>query len=113
MRFFEGEFDEAEDVFSAFLCDEADREGVDILYAEYENGGYDGTAFVIFLKNGELFEVNASHCSCHGLGDQWYPEETSWEDLQFRHNSIEDPNLCALIEAELARSFFYEDSIRL
>lgn len=55
-----------------------------ILFASYADGGYDGDATVVFERDGKLFEVNGSHCSCYGLEDQWIPEETSWEAMALR-----------------------------
>lgn len=59
-------------------------EGATILLASYTYENYSGAAFVLFEKDGTLFEVNGSHCSCYGLEDQWEPEETSEEALLAR-----------------------------
>jgi hypothetical protein len=67
-------------------------EGVEILLASYTAANYEGYAFVLFRKDCKLYEVNGSHCSCHGLnaesyagGDtQWQPEETTIEALEHR-----------------------------
>lgn len=56
-------------------------EGANILFASYGGGGYDGSAFVLFEKEGKLFEVGAGHCSCYGLEGMWDPEETCWEEI--------------------------------
>jgi hypothetical protein len=61
-----------------------------ILFALYDGGDYDGSAFVLFERDGELFEVNGSHCSCYGLEDQWKPERTSWQALVDRHLYTEE-----------------------
>ena len=58
--------------------------GVNVLLASYVAGNYDGDAFVLFEKDGKLYEINASHCSCHGLKGQWEPEETSVPALRKR-----------------------------
>lgn len=51
-----------------------------ILYAYYTYEDYSGSATVIFIKDGRLFEVHGSHCSCYGLDDGgWRPEETTVE----------------------------------
>ena len=57
-----------------------------LLLASYDNGGYDGSAWVLYQdqKENKLFEVNGSHCSCHGLEGQWEPEETSVASLAAR-----------------------------
>jgi hypothetical protein len=56
-----------------------------IVGAFYGGGSYDGQALVIFTRDGEWFEVNAGHCSCYGLEDQWEPEKTSIDALKSRH----------------------------
>ncbi len=43
-----------------------------------------GEAFVLFRKDGKLFEVNGNHCSRYGLDEQWQPEETTIEALEHR-----------------------------
>lgn len=58
--------------------------GVDILLSYYEYIDYSGDAFVLFKKDGELYEVNGGHCSCFGLEGQWEPEKTSIEALRSR-----------------------------
>lgn len=61
-----------------------DYEEVNILFASYTYVCYDGSAFVLFEKDGKLYEVNGSHCSCYGLEGQWEPEETSLESIEYR-----------------------------
>ena len=63
---------------------------VEILLASYGAPSYEGHAFVLFRRDGVLWEVNASHCSCYGLEDQWCPEETSVAALRYRldHGSL-------------------------
>lgn len=58
--------------------------GATVLFSEYECASYEGKAIVVFERGGKLFEVNGSHCSCHGLEDQWGEEETSWEAIAMR-----------------------------
>ncbi len=53
-----------------------------ILFASYTYIDYSGNAFVLFEKNGELFEVNGSHCSCYGLEGQFEPEKTNLLELK-------------------------------
>lgn len=78
---------------------EPDFQDIEVLLASYGNECYEGDAFVLFRKNGQLYEVNGSHCSCYGLEGQWDPEETSIEVLEHR-----------LTEGELGRHGYYEDS---
>lgn len=74
-----GEFKSKEDVESDFEVELTDEQ---IIYAEYETPSYEGYAFVLFEKDGKLYEVNGSHCSCNGLEGQWSPEETSIKFLR-------------------------------
>jgi hypothetical protein len=59
-------------------------EGNNILFASYGTDNYSGDAFVLFEKNGKLYEVNGSHCSCYGLEGQFEPEETTLEAIEMR-----------------------------
>jgi hypothetical protein len=72
------------DVIRAFEIEAKDIKGCDILLAWYGYGSYDGDAFVLFDRDGVLYEVNGSHCSCYGLEGQWDPEETTVGSLRFR-----------------------------
>lgn len=63
---------------------------IKIILGYYCQEDYEGLAFVLFEKEGRLFEVNASHCSCYGLEDQWRPEETSFDVLMYR--LVNSPN---------------------
>ena len=59
-----------------------------ILFASYTEESYSGEAYVqMVLPNGSLAEVRGSHCSCHGLEDQWDIEDTTVEALrhEFQH----------------------------
>ena len=71
--------DYADVVSSTSYGDELPKEP-EIVYAEYENGGYDGSAIIVFVRDGKWYENNDSHCSCNGL-DTWSPEETTPEAL--------------------------------
>lgn len=59
-------------------------QGIEVLLASYGSEGYEGSAFVLFRKDGRLYEVHGGHCSCYGLEGQWEPEETSPLALMFR-----------------------------
>lgn len=82
-----GSFSSKQDVADNFQIDVSNIEDCNILFASYDNEGYEGFALVIFSKDGKLYEVNGSHCSCHGLENQWNPEETSLEALKMRDYS--------------------------
>lgn len=70
-----------------FGIDESALAGAEVLLASYTYEDYTGSAFVLFRRDGELFEVNAGHCSCYGLSEggygpndaetQWQPESTT------------------------------------
>ena len=78
------DFGGIDDVASEFSERPDTFDGVEILLASYSQGNWSGDAFVLFRKGGELFEVNASHCSCHGLEGQWEPEPTTVAALRHR-----------------------------
>jgi hypothetical protein len=88
MSIYLGNFECKEDVQGSFCCGFLDN--CHILLASYETGDYCGSAFVLFVENGKLYEVSASHCSCYGLENQWDPEETMLAALKHR---IEKGNL--------------------
>ncbi len=83
-----------EDIVDDFEIEMSELEGVNILLASYGYEEYEGDAFVLFEKGGKLYEINGSHCSCHGLESdsynggptQWQPEETGKESLLHRLN---------------------------
>lgn len=89
MKIYFGNFNSQEDMVREFSLTLEQLEGVEILYASYDHIDYEGYAHVIFRKEGKLFEVNDSHCSCNGL-DNWHPEETTVAALLFRPNVSED-----------------------
>lgn len=82
MSIYLGIFENKSDVESQFNC--GSLEHCNILFASYEYADYFGQAFVLFVENNQLYEVHGSHCSCYGLEDQWEPEETLLESLQYR-----------------------------
>lgn len=59
-------------------------QGIEVLLASYTYECYEGDAFVLFRKDGKLYEVNGGHCSCYGLEGLWEPEETTIEALAHR-----------------------------
>lgn len=75
-----------EQLIDAFVIEESVLDGCNILLASYEYECYEGDAFVLYEKDGKLFEVNGSHCSCYELEEQWKPEETAKEALLKRIN---------------------------
>lgn len=81
---FLGNWDDEQDIINDFELEQNELNGAFVLLAEYTTGGYEGSAFVLFERNGQLYEVNGSHCSCMGLEGQWSPEETSADVLVHR-----------------------------
>lgn len=77
-------FEKTEDIIYEYGAPEDALTGAIIHLAWYGYGSYCGDSLVIFEKDGKLYEVNGSHCSCHGLEGQWQPEETSWAALNMR-----------------------------
>lgn len=56
----------------------------EVIFAAYGGDSYEGLAIVVYERDGQLYKVNASHCSCYGLEGQWKPEETTWAALGIR-----------------------------
>lgn len=66
----------------------------EIILADYDIDGYDGSAYVLFTRDGKLYEVSGGHCSCMGLEDQWDEEEVSPLEIVDRlNNSWQEHNL--------------------
>jgi hypothetical protein len=86
MKVFYENFASAEDVFREFDVSKEEQAGVEFIYADYNTPAYEGDAFVVFVRDGRLYEVNGSHCSCNGLEGCWQPEETSPVALLSRPN---------------------------
>ena len=55
-----------------------------IIFASYGHANYSGEAFVLVVKDNILYEVNANHCSCYGIENQWQLEETDLLSLKHR-----------------------------
>lgn len=72
-------FDSIEDVESNW-AGEGSLNGAVVIAAIYTQESYEGSAMCVFRKDGKLYEVHCSHCSCNGL-DSWSPEETTYEAL--------------------------------
>lgn len=86
-QFYEGGFSDWHDVESSFQTNPLPEPKH--IYAEYDDGGYDGSAFVVYSYDGvKWYCVEGSHCSCYGLEDQWEPTDHSAEEIErmFYHN---------------------------
>ena len=75
----------------------------EMVFAAYGGRSYEGSALVVFSRDGKLYEVNGSHCSCYGLEDQWSPEETSIGALCMR---VLDPEEYSKEAVERFRELF-------
>lgn len=62
--------------------------GAELLVSFYEIDGYEGSAYVLYRKDGKLFEVEGSHCSCNGLEDCWGPVETTPAALKMKKSIL-------------------------
>lgn len=89
-----GTWKSVEDIFETFFMDFEDkvREGDEappddfprhdqILFAVNRDHGYEEDCLVLYVKEGKLFLVEGSHCSCHGYEGQWEPDEVTWFQL--------------------------------
>ncbi len=81
---FLGNWKESSEIIKDFKIKKDSLKGIKILFACYKDRGYSGDAFVLFEKNGELFEVNTTACSIYGVEQQWKPEETNLTAIQYR-----------------------------
>lgn len=69
---------------SDFEIGDKELEGVNILVASYTYESYEGSAYVLFERDGKLYEVHGGHCSCYGLEGQWDPEEAEIAAVRHR-----------------------------
>ena len=79
---FLGNWADVNDVIRDFGISLEAVDGCNFITASYYDECYEGNAYVLFEKNGMLYEVCGIHCSCHGLENQWEPQETSRESLR-------------------------------
>lgn len=75
---------EAKDELQKKIENEKLMDGINIIFATYTDENYSGEAWVLFEKEGKLFETSGSHCSCYGLEGMWEPTEVSIEELELR-----------------------------
>jgi hypothetical protein len=101
-------------MFEDFSVPQEEREKIkaefEVIHAFYSYANYSGEAFVVLRSraDGEFWEVNGGHCSCHGLEGQWEMESTTLEALAQRHQARQLPGmgdgdirrLAALVEAK-------------
>jgi len=105
-----GRFENKQEIANEFEINISELENCKIIFAAYTYEDYSGSALVLFMKDGKLYEVNGSHCSCNGLEGQWQPEETFLEALKMRNVSsygfsknLEDLFIDILFEKEVLK----------
>lgn len=82
-------FGTREDVFSEFT--KPQDKDIQILYAIYNTGNWEGDATVIYYRKStkKYYEAYGSHCSCYGLENQWSGnEEIVAEELVKRISAL-------------------------
>lgn len=79
MEIYEGLFGSWADVQRQFEMNVPEPEQV--IYAEYDQPGYDGWANVFYRIGDQFYWAYGSHCSCYGLEGQWDPEEYDAQSL--------------------------------
>ena len=89
------DFADKADIVTSFGIPYNTLDDCHVFLAYYHCGDYgcDSSAFVLYEKEGKLYEVHGSHCSCHGLDEenywggttsQWDSEEVTVEALRHR-----------------------------
>jgi hypothetical protein len=77
------------DLPEIFCASSSILDGCEVLVCRIdEGGGYEGNAHIIYQKGRDLFEVEASHCSCHGFEGQWQPTRIPRKYLQLRMDAL-------------------------
>lgn len=73
-----------EHIISNFEIKLEELNGIKLIagYESVGNYGCDSSNWFLFERDGKLYEVNGSHCSCYGFEGQWKPEETTLEYLK-------------------------------
>lgn len=90
-NYFLGYFSDAEDVMNGFSIPAAERVGMEVLFGYYECEDYSGDAYAIYRRNGKLYIIAGSHCSCNGLEGSWSMEREGDETdtRTIRHHVVE------------------------
>ena len=106
-RFF-GDWSDIEDVARDF-CDDSILD-YNIIAAGYFYECYEGSAYVLAEKDGQLFEVEGGHCSCYGLEEQWEPGEVT---VPYLRNRLDKGRFCYGSEeiTEAVRHFLIETEL--
>lgn len=71
----------------SFDEDESNLPAIDnILFLCHDDSECDADVYILFEKDGGLYEVVAGHCSCFGFEGQWEPFQVTWKALAMRPN---------------------------
>lgn len=64
----------------------------EVLVWDYSCEDYSGNAYLLYRdsRDGLLYEVHGSHCSCYGLEDQFSPEKVSTKRLKMWLDTMKD-----------------------
>ena len=84
------EYDVKEHLISEYTAPESIRDTYEVLIAYENNDSYDSTSYFLLKdkSDGRLYEIHASHCSCHGFEDQFDPKEVTAKYLKSVHFSF-------------------------
>lgn len=77
-------------------------EGIHLIVAGMWEDSYDAHAFIVFEREGKVFEVQSAHCSCYGHEGQWEPIERPIEAIVKSADYVLAGND---IEAEVVRAY--------
>lgn len=87
-------FKDEKDISETFdVCPEL-LDGIEVLYALNQPIYCADTVYILFIKNGILYEVSGTHDSYNCYEEQWDPEETTVEAILLRDTWYSrDPDL--------------------
>ena len=83
-------WNDEKELYEAF--EETGGEHYEILIAFHHAEAYEGSAFVLYRdrRDGKLYIVEGSHCSCMGFEHQWCPGETTLDALRVMYGTPKD-----------------------
>jgi hypothetical protein len=70
-----GMFESPDEIICNFDAPSDALDGAKVLLAWYDYQDYEGDAFVLYQRDGKLYEVHGGHYSCNGLEGQWSPRK--------------------------------------
>jgi hypothetical protein len=75
-------FNSLDDVCEHYEINREDLNKYNVVYCYYLYENWTGNSELLLEKDGKLFVVSASHCSCYGLERQFEPEEISVKEIE-------------------------------